>query len=112
MSIASRAGLAKNALSGRVALVTGAASGIGRATTRLLVGLGAVVVALGRDAATLSARCEAVPHADNRGLRHVVFDLADLINRGGENVYSIEVERVLSRHPGVAEVAVVGVLTR
>jgi NAD(P)-dependent dehydrogenase (short-subunit alcohol dehydrogenase family) len=78
MSIASRAGLAKNALSGRVALVTGAASGIGRATTRLLVGLGAVVVALGRDAATLSARCEAVPHADNRGLRHVVFDLADL----------------------------------
>jgi NAD(P)-dependent dehydrogenase (short-subunit alcohol dehydrogenase family) len=62
MSIASRAGLAENALAGRVALVTGAASGIGWATARLLAGLGAVVVALDRDAATLSARCEAVPH--------------------------------------------------
>jgi NAD(P)-dependent dehydrogenase (short-subunit alcohol dehydrogenase family) len=77
MSIASRAGLAENALADRVALVTGAASGIGWATTRLLAGLGAVVVALDRDAATLSARCEAVPHADNRGLHRVVFDLAD-----------------------------------
>jgi NAD(P)-dependent dehydrogenase (short-subunit alcohol dehydrogenase family) len=62
MSIASRAGLAENALAGLVALVTGAASGIGWATARLLAGLGAVVVALDRDAATLSARCEAVPH--------------------------------------------------
>jgi NAD(P)-dependent dehydrogenase (short-subunit alcohol dehydrogenase family) len=62
MSIASRAGLAENALAGRVALVTGAASGIGWATARLLAGLGAVVVALDRDAATLSARCKAVPH--------------------------------------------------
>jgi NAD(P)-dependent dehydrogenase (short-subunit alcohol dehydrogenase family) len=41
MSIASRAGLAENALAGRVALVTGAASGIGWATARLLAGLGA-----------------------------------------------------------------------
>jgi len=78
MSIASRAGLAENALADRVALVTGAASGIGWATARLLAGLGAVVVALDRDAATLSARCEAVPHADSRGLHQAVFDLADL----------------------------------
>ena len=78
MSIASRAGLAENALAGRVALVTGAASGIGWATARLIVGLGAVVVAVDRDAATLSARCEDVPHADSRGLHQVVFDLADL----------------------------------
>jgi len=32
----------------------------------------------------------------------------DMINTGGENVYPIEVEEVLSRHPEVSEVAVVG----
>jgi NAD(P)-dependent dehydrogenase (short-subunit alcohol dehydrogenase family) len=66
MSIASRAGLAENALAGRVALVTGAASGIGWATARLLAGLGAVVVALDRDAATLSAAKQATPQERER----------------------------------------------
>ena len=33
----------------------------------------------------------------------------DLIITGGENVYSVDVEAVLARHPAVAEVAVVGV---
>jgi acyl-CoA synthetase (AMP-forming)/AMP-acid ligase II len=46
---------------------------------------------------------------DPAGRVRILDRRTDLINRGGENVYSIEVERVLSRHPGVAEVAVVGV---
>jgi acyl-CoA synthetase (AMP-forming)/AMP-acid ligase II len=46
---------------------------------------------------------------DPAGRVRILDRRTDLINRGGENVYSIEVERVLSRHQGVAEVAVVGV---
>jgi acyl-CoA synthetase (AMP-forming)/AMP-acid ligase II len=33
----------------------------------------------------------------------------DMINRGGENVYSVEVEAALAAYPAVAESAVVGV---
>ena len=32
-----------------------------------------------------------------------------MINRGGENVYCVEVENALAGAPGVAEAAVVGV---
>ena len=32
-----------------------------------------------------------------------------MIISGGENIYSIEVERVLAEHPAVCEVAVIGV---
>ncbi|HEX4396094.1 MAG TPA: AMP-binding protein [Trebonia sp.] len=46
---------------------------------------------------------------DPAGRVRILDRRTDLINRGGENVYSIEVERVLSRHQGVGEVAVVGV---
>nr|MDT0523080.1 AMP-dependent synthetase [Streptomyces sp. DSM 41633] len=35
--------------------------------------------------------------------------LKDMIISGGENIYSIEVERVLAEHPAVTEVAVIGV---
>ena len=39
----------------------------------------------------------------------IVDRAKDMINRGGENVYSVEVENVLAAHPDVLEVAVVGV---
>jgi acyl-CoA synthetase (AMP-forming)/AMP-acid ligase II len=39
----------------------------------------------------------------------VLDRIKDMINRGGENVYSVEVENSLIGAPGVGEVAVVGV---
>jgi len=46
---------------------------------------------------------------DADGLVYVVDRAKDVINRGGENVYSVEVENALAAAPGVFEVAVVGV---
>jgi long-chain acyl-CoA synthetase len=46
---------------------------------------------------------------DRDGYLALVDRKKDMIISGGENVYSIEVESVLSLHPGVAEVAVIGV---
>jgi acyl-CoA synthetase (AMP-forming)/AMP-acid ligase II len=46
---------------------------------------------------------------DGDGLLFIVDRLKDMINRGGENVYSIEVENVLAGAPGVGEAAVVAV---
>jgi acyl-CoA synthetase (AMP-forming)/AMP-acid ligase II len=43
------------------------------------------------------------------GLVRIVDRAKDMINRGGENVYSVEVENGLIAAPGVGEVAVVGV---
>jgi acyl-CoA synthetase (AMP-forming)/AMP-acid ligase II len=45
---------------------------------------------------------------DDAGYLYIVDRLKDMIITGGENVYSVEVERVLSAHPDVVEVAVVG----
>ena len=47
--------------------------------------------------------------ADDNGLVYVVDRAIDMINRGGENVYSVEVENALVGAPGVADAAVVGV---
>lgn len=44
-----------------------------------------------------------------QGLVYVLDRIKDMINRGGENVYSVEVENGLIGAPGVGEVAVVGV---
>jgi long-chain acyl-CoA synthetase len=46
---------------------------------------------------------------DDDGLLYIVDRKKDMINRGGENVYSIEVENVLAAAPGVGEAAVVAV---
>ena len=46
---------------------------------------------------------------DRDGYLYFVDRSKDMIKPGGENVYSVEVEAVLRRHPAVADVAVVGV---
>ncbi|SEH00995.1 fatty-acyl-CoA synthase/long-chain acyl-CoA synthetase [Nonomuraea solani] len=46
---------------------------------------------------------------DEDGYIYVVDRLKDMIISGGENIYSAEVEEAIAAHPGVAEVAVVGV---
>ncbi len=46
---------------------------------------------------------------DDDGFVTIVDRVKDMINRGGENVYSVEVENALAAHPKVYEVAVLGV---
>ncbi|MFD2089968.1 class I adenylate-forming enzyme family protein [Blastococcus deserti] len=46
---------------------------------------------------------------DEEGFTYIVDRAKDMINRGGENVYCVEVENALAAAPGVFEVAVVGV---
>jgi acyl-CoA synthetase (AMP-forming)/AMP-acid ligase II len=50
-----------------------------------------------------------IGRVDGGGYIFVEDRLKDMIISGGENIYSIEVERVLAEHPAVAEVAVIGV---
>ncbi|WP_273847554.1 class I adenylate-forming enzyme family protein [Rubrobacter calidifluminis] len=47
-------------------------------------------------------------YIDEDGDLWVTGRVDDMIITGGENVYPVEVEEVISRHPGVEEVAVVG----
>ena len=46
---------------------------------------------------------------DGQGYVTIKDRLKDMINRGGEKVYCVEVEETLYAHPGVLEAAVVGV---
>jgi long-chain acyl-CoA synthetase len=46
---------------------------------------------------------------DDQGFVQIVDRKKDMVNRGGENVYCLEVENALAAHPAVFEVAVVGV---
>jgi acyl-CoA synthetase (AMP-forming)/AMP-acid ligase II len=50
-----------------------------------------------------------VGRIDEQGYVHILDRIKDMINRGGENIYSVEVENALRRHPSIDEVAVVGV---
>lgn len=46
---------------------------------------------------------------DEDGFIFIVDRIKDMIITGGENVFSLEVENALGAHPGVAQVAVIGV---
>jgi acyl-CoA synthetase (AMP-forming)/AMP-acid ligase II len=46
---------------------------------------------------------------DDEGYLYLRGRLGEMIIRGGENVYPLEVERVLETHPKIGEAAVVGV---
>ncbi|GGS31727.1 long-chain fatty acid--CoA ligase [Streptomyces griseoviridis] len=85
-------------------------------------GLGEVVIRghnvfsgyLGRPEATAEAlvdgwfRTGDLGTKDDEGFLRIVDRKKDVIIRGGYNVYPREVEEVLARHPGIAQVAVIG----
>lgn len=50
-----------------------------------------------------------IAKVDADGFCSIVDRKKDMVNRGGENVYCVEVENVLASHPSVFEVAVFGV---
>ncbi|MFD2679754.1 class I adenylate-forming enzyme family protein [Bacillus seohaeanensis] len=50
-----------------------------------------------------------IAYIDQDGFVYIMDRIKDMINRGGENIYSIEVENVLYAHPKILEASVVGV---
>ena len=48
-------------------------------------------------------------YLDENGYLYLVDRVKDMIVSGGENVYSIEVDNAIATHPGVLQVAVIGV---
>ena len=48
-------------------------------------------------------------YVDEGGYLFLVDRVKDMIVTGGENVYSVEVENAIASHPGVAQVAVIGI---
>jgi fatty-acyl-CoA synthase len=46
---------------------------------------------------------------DDAGRYHIVGRRRDMVISGGVNVYPVEIEQVIERHPAVAQVAVIGV---
>ena len=53
-----------------------------------------------------------IGYVDEEGFVRVVDRMKDVVIRGGENVYCVEVEAVLHEHPAVAAVTVVGLAER
>jgi steroid-24-oyl-CoA synthetase len=50
-----------------------------------------------------------IARIDEEGFVHIVDRAKDMVIRGGENVYSVEVEAAIFEHPAVADCAVIGV---
>src|SRR6202035_4741325 len=50
-----------------------------------------------------------IARIDDDGFVYIVDRAKDMVIRGGENVYSVEVEAALFEHPAVADAAVIGV---
>jgi acyl-CoA synthetase (AMP-forming)/AMP-acid ligase II len=48
-------------------------------------------------------------YRDESGFVYLVDRKKDMIIRGGENIYSTEVEHVIATHPHVADVAIIGI---
>jgi long-chain acyl-CoA synthetase len=50
-----------------------------------------------------------IGRVDEEGFLYIVDRAKDMVIRGGENVYSVEIETVLYEHPAVSEAAVIGI---
>jgi acyl-CoA synthetase (AMP-forming)/AMP-acid ligase II len=50
-----------------------------------------------------------IGRVDEEGFLYIVDRAKDMVIRGGENIYSVEIETVLYEHPAVSEAAVVGI---
>lgn len=50
-----------------------------------------------------------IGYRDGEGFLFIVDRAKDMILRGGENVYCVEIENCLAEHPGIDEAAVIGV---
>lgn len=50
-----------------------------------------------------------VGHLDDEGYLYITDRAKDMLIRGGENVYCVEIENRLVEHPGIADAAVIGV---
>ena len=50
-----------------------------------------------------------VARIDDEGFIYIVDRAKDVIIRGGENIYSVEIEGVLHEHPAVADCAIIGI---
>jgi long-chain acyl-CoA synthetase len=50
-----------------------------------------------------------VARIDDEGFVYIVDRAKDMLIRGGENIYCVEIEDVLYQHPAVADAAVIGI---